>query len=210
MSATRVSTSFWDRIAERYAERPVPNEAIYQRKLALTRQYLRADDSVLEVGCGTGSTALSHAPYVSHIHATDVSGGMIDVARRRAGQSDVSNVTFEAAAIENIDLPDESVDVILALNLLHLVADRQAAIEDMQRWLKPGGVLVTSTVCLGDKMRWFRFVAPIGKALGFMPMVKVFAMDDLRNDLVDAGFTQEIDWPTADGRTLFTISRKPE
>lgn len=62
---------FWDRIADRCARKPVADEAAYQRKLEVTRGYLRPDMEVFEFGCGTGTTALHHAPFV--------------VARKRAG-----------------------------------------------------------------------------------------------------------------------------
>lgn len=208
MTATALSTSFWDRIADRYAARPVPDEAIYEEKLAITRRYLNEDTALLEVGCGTGTTAIKHAPHVGHVHATDISARMIEIANERARAADVDNLTFEQASLDDLELPEASVDVVLALSLLQLVEDRDKAIEQIRRWLKPGGVLVTSTACLGDNMAWFRFVAPVGKALGLMPMVKIFSMDDLRQSLGAAGFVEELDWPTADGRTLFAVSRK--
>ena len=48
------SSVFWDKVAERYSKKPVANEAAYQRKLRVTREYLRPDMQVLEIGCGTG------------------------------------------------------------------------------------------------------------------------------------------------------------
>ena len=52
------SARFWDRIAERYSKSPVADEAAYQKKLQVTREYFRPDMEVLEIGCGTGSTAI--------------------------------------------------------------------------------------------------------------------------------------------------------
>jgi cyclopropane fatty-acyl-phospholipid synthase-like methyltransferase len=49
-------SKFWDRMAERYAKRPVANEDAYRKKLEVTRSYLEPDMQVLEFGCGTGST----------------------------------------------------------------------------------------------------------------------------------------------------------
>ena len=71
------SARFWDKIAERYSKRPIADEAAYQKKLQVTREYLRPDMEVLEFGCGTGSTAITHAPCVKHIHAIDISPKMI-------------------------------------------------------------------------------------------------------------------------------------
>ncbi|MEM9841084.1 MAG: SAM-dependent methyltransferase, partial [Pseudomonadota bacterium] len=60
---------FWDRIAEKYARQPISNQKAYEIKLDLTREYFTPQSNVLEFGCGTGSTAILHAPYVAHIHA---------------------------------------------------------------------------------------------------------------------------------------------
>ena len=58
------SNKFWNKHAEGYAKRVVPNETIYQEKLAMTQRYFNDEMSVMEFGCGTGSTALIHAPHV--------------------------------------------------------------------------------------------------------------------------------------------------
>ena len=58
---------FWDRIAEKYSKQPIAQQKAYEIKLDLTREYFTPDSKVLEFGCGTGSTAILHAPYVKHI-----------------------------------------------------------------------------------------------------------------------------------------------
>lgn len=55
---------FWDRMANKYARQPIADEAAYQHKLDVTRQHFTPQSKVLEFGCGTGSTALLHAPHV--------------------------------------------------------------------------------------------------------------------------------------------------
>ena len=91
------STKFWDRIAKRYSKQPIADEQAYQKKLAVTREYFRPEMQVLEFGCGTGSTAIAHAPYVKHIHASDISSKMIAIAKQKALAAGVENVTFEQA-----------------------------------------------------------------------------------------------------------------
>ena len=83
------SAKFWDRIAKRYSKRPVADEAAYQKKLQVTREYILPDMEVLVLGCGTGSTAIAHAPYVKHILAIDISPKMIDIAQ---GKAEAKNV----------------------------------------------------------------------------------------------------------------------
>ena len=66
---------FWDRHAKGYAKRPVPDEAAYQRKLKMTQDYLTPDMEVLELGCGTGTTALIHAPFGQTHHGASIFPG---------------------------------------------------------------------------------------------------------------------------------------
>lgn len=183
------SPKFWDRIAARYATKPVADEAAYQKKLATTRDYLRPDMVLLEFGCGTGSTAIAHAPCVKHIRAIDVSSKMIAIAQAKANAANVTNVTFEQATIEGIDLPDQSFDAVLGHSILHLLHDRDAAIAKAFRILKPDGIFVSSTMCLADSMQWFRFIGPVGRLLGLIPLVRVFTREDLETSLTAAGFT---------------------
>jgi cyclopropane fatty-acyl-phospholipid synthase-like methyltransferase len=66
------SPLLWNWVAKGYAKSPVADEAAYQKKLAATREHFRPDMDVMEFGCGTGTTAVSHAPHVRHIYGYDV------------------------------------------------------------------------------------------------------------------------------------------
>ena len=74
----------------------------------------------------------------------------------------------------------------------------------------PGGVFVTSTACLGDGMSFIKYVEPLGRMLGLMPMVKVFTEAELARSITDAGFAIEHQWrPNADKRkAVFIVARK--
>lgn len=205
------SIKFWDRIAERYAKKPVTDEATYQKKLAVTQQYFRPDMNVLEFGCGTGSTAIVHAPHVSNYQAIDVSPKMIEIAKRKLADKQIDNLTFSPAALEDFQVADESLDAVLGLSILHLLNDRDEAIRRVHKMSKPGGIFVTSTVCLGDTMPYFRFIAPIGKFLRLMPRVKVFSRQELENSLEQAGFSIDYELvPENSKEVCFLIALKPE
>lgn len=204
------NTKFWDRIAEGYAKKPVADETAYQRKLEITQSYLRSEMNVLEFGCGSGSTAIEHAPFVRHVLATDLSSKMIEIARRRAEAAQIANVEFKQCGIEDFEAPDGSFDVVLALSLLHLLEDKQTAISKVHKLLKPGGLFVSSTACLGDTMSYFKFIAPAGRALGLIPLVKVFTTQDLDASLKVAGFEIIEHWQPGKGKAVFVVARKPE
>lgn len=200
---------FWDRHAKRYAKSPVADEASYQHKLKVTREYLRTDMEVLEFGCGTGSTALLHAPFVKHIHATDVSPKMIEIAQAKSDARQVTNVDFEVATLDEIDKPDEIYDAVLGLNILHLVDDRDAAIDRVRTLLKPGGVFVSSTACLDETMKCFKVIGPVGKFFGLLPTIRVFTVQDLVSSITRGGFEIEHQWQPGKGKAVFIVARKP-
>ncbi|WP_370307174.1 class I SAM-dependent methyltransferase [Sinimarinibacterium flocculans] len=206
------SARFWNRIAERYARQPVADEASYRRKLDITRQYLRADTDVFEFGCGTGSTALAHAPHVHQIEAIDVSPKMIAIARDKAAAAGIENVRFICAGIADFT-PGNRPDVVLGLSILHLLPDRDDAIAKVYGLLKPGGRFVTSTACLADMPIHYRLlgvVLPLGAVLGVLPTVRVFSEQELADSLVASGFDIEHRWRPARDKAAFIVARKPE
>lgn len=205
------SMKFWDRIAERYSKKPVADEAAYQRKLEVTRQYIQPDMEVLEIGCGTGSTAIAHAPYVKHIRAIDISSKMIEIAQAKADTANVDNVTFEQASIDEFSVSDQSLDAVLGLSILHLLENKEAVIARIHSMLKPGGIFISSTACIGDTMmRYLQFIVPIGKSLGLMPQVVVFTAKELEVSLTDAGFEIDYQWQPGKGKAVFIVAKKPD
>lgn len=198
---------FWNKLADSYARQPIADEAAYQTKLEVTRGYLRPDMELLEFGCGTGGTAILHAPYVRHIRAIDFSDSMLAIARGKAAAAGVENITFERADITSFDAPDGSFDVILGMSILHLLADKDAVIAKVFRMLKPGGRFVSSTTCLGDTMGAFKLIAPIGKALGLLPQLDVMTTTDLVRSLTSAGFSIEHQWQPGKGKAVFIVAR---
>jgi len=197
---------FWNKIAEKYARDPISDVAAYEHKLNLTRKYFRPDMNVLEIACGTGSTALLHAPHVATYKAVDISEQMIEIARAKEG---AETVAFEVANIEEIELEPESLDMIQAHSALHLMRDPKSVIAKAFTALKPGGTFVTSTVCLGG-IWWLRLIAPVGQLIGKVPHLSWITEDDLRKMMQDAGFEIIEDWrPDGKITALFLIARKP-
>ena len=204
------STKFWDKIAEKYSKQPIADEAAYQKKLQVTREYFQPEMEVLEFGCGTGSTAIIHAPHVKHIRAIDISEKMIEIAQGKAQAENIKNITFEQLTIEELTVPDCSFDMVLGLSILHLLENKEEAIAKVHKMLKPGGLFVTSTACLGDTMKWFKIVGPIGKFFGLIPFVKVFTTKELEDSLIDGNFKIDYQWQPGKGKAVFIVAKKPE
>ena len=163
---------------------------------------------VLEFGCGTGSTAIGHAPDVKHIRAIKISLRMIEVAQGKADAGEVENVTFEQTTIDEFNVPDRTFDAVMGHCILHLPESRDDAISKVQKMLKPGGVFVSSTACIGDSMKVFKIIAPIGKFLGLLPLVKVFRKKELEDSLTAAGFEIDYQWQPGKDKAVLIVAKK--
>jgi len=205
---TVTSPEFWDRVAPDYSKQPIADTKSYARKLAATQALMRPNMEVLEFGCGTGSTALEHAPHVAHIVATDVSAAMIGIGREKAEHAGINNVSFRQSGLEDFEAPDGSYDMVLALNLMHLLPDRTAALAKIHRLLKPGGIFISSTVCLADRMWFLRPVIPLLQWVGKAPYVSFLGADELLREMAKAGFEEREHWAHGRTNSLFVVASK--
>lgn len=197
-------------MAESYARSPIADMEAYEKKLSLTRNYLRPEHTVFEFGCGTGSTALLHAPYVKHIYSTDYAKKMIEIANRKKAEQGIDNVEFAVADINVQDLGKSSYDVVLALNILHLMEDVEAAIQKSWEVLKPGGYFISSSVCMSKAPGIWGLLIPLMGLTGLFPKPKGFSKKELLQFHVSAGFEilEQYD-PNSDMPSVFLVVQKP-
>ena len=198
---------FWNKSAPRYAKSPVRDEAAYHKKLAISQEYFQADWSILEFGCGTGSTAIIHAPCVKHVVATDISDKMLEIAEQRARNAGIENISFQQGTLNNLALKAESFDAVLGLNVLHLLEDVEAAISRVHWLLKPEGIFISSTVLIKEVSFFWRLLIPLMQALGLAPYVNCFGKQELMSKLINAGFSVELEWQPAT-ESIFIVAKK--
>lgn len=179
---------FWDRIARKYAADPIKDMAGYERSVARIRSSLAPTDSVFELGCGTGTTALQLAPHVTSIVATDISKEMISIAREKGASAGCRNVNFTVATGHRLPSADAAFDVVLALNVLHLVRDRGEVLAEVRRILRPGGLFISKTPCIGEMNMAIRLAIPVARAIGKAPHVETFTAHALEASIAAAGF----------------------
>ena len=186
------SKTFWDKMAPKYAESQMRSVEDYEHTLARTLSHLTPEMRVLEMGCGTGTTALRLAPHVKAFVGTDQSSEMIRIARDKAADEH-SNLEFRVlGAAESAQL-EEGFDVVMGFNLFHLVPDADAVLADIFKMLKPGGLMISKTPCLMDKaFGWKRFLVagmlPVLKRIGKAPDVGLWQIADVDRRIADAGF----------------------
>lgn len=200
---------FWNKLAKSYSQRPVPDQKVYEKKLALTQALLNPTMDVLEIGCGTGTTSLHHAAFAKHITATDFSTAMIDIAKEKAAQQAIDNVEFKVESIESMHYANESFDIVMAHSILHLLRDPDATITAIYKALKPGGYFVSSTVCIKDISSLMGWVVAAGHFVRVFPFVNAFRSEWLLSRIMEAGFTIQHQWKPK-SFTLFLIAKKPD
>jgi len=202
----------WNKMADKYSRQPIGNQKAYEIKLDLTREYFTPDSKVLEFGCGTGSTAILHAPYVKHIDAVDVSQRMIEIAQEKLATEDIDNVSFSVADMDSFRAEPASYDAALGLNIVHLLDDRMSAMREVYKALKPGGYFVSSTMCLREKLmfRLMEPLFPVMHGIGQWPRVFRFTAKRLQTDIESIGFKTVHYWQPGNGPVLFMVGQKPD
>ncbi|MEO0497332.1 MAG: class I SAM-dependent methyltransferase [Pseudomonadota bacterium] len=189
---TLKDSRFWDRHAAKYAQDAIADQAGYERSLERTHSLLKPTDHMLEIGCGTGSTALHHAPQVMELLGTDISPKMVAIANDKLAATPHTHVDFIVATAHEQVVPTNSQNVVMAHNILHLVRDLPTTLETLHLSLKPGGLLIAKTPCLGHMNPLLTYIAiPLMGLIGKAPFVGIFKADTLKSALESAGFAIE-------------------
>ncbi len=186
--------TFWNKIARKYATQPIADMSSYEHTLNRTRSYLPPEAQVLELGCGTGSTALLLAPGIGHITACDVSPEMSAIGREKARAQNISNITFTTAPSDDPRFAQTQLDAVLGFNLMHLLPKPEQTIAAAHAALKPGGYFITKTPCLSNGPFYLRPMVHLMRGwmmirhLGHAPYVNFFSIPWLESQIQSAGF----------------------
>ena len=192
-SLMKNAAQFWNGQAEKYAKKPIANMQAYNATLDRTRSYLAKDQYVLEVGCGTGATALQLCDSVQEYVGSDISSGMIRIASETAFARGARNVAFKTAGVGDIVGTTNSFDAVLGFNLLHLLPRLDEDLRSIASVLKPGGLFISKTFChLGPaaplKYRLMKVVLPVMQLLGLAPFVQFQNEAELKQRVAAQGF----------------------
>ncbi|HSH46767.1 MAG TPA: arsenite methyltransferase [Longimicrobiales bacterium] len=198
---------------------------------------LREGEVVLDLGSGGGIDVLLSARRVGpsgKAYGLDMTDEMLALARRNAAEAGAENVEFLKGDIEEIPLPDSSVDVIISNCVINLSADKSRVLREAFRVLKPGGRFAVSDVvvrgeipgevrrslelwvgCVAGALEEREFEALLREA-GFqdpsLEPTRVYDPEDARSFLEEAGLVVDAFAETVEGRIMsaFVRATKPE
>lgn len=149
---TQEIQKFWDKQAKRYDQAEKQFASVYNNIIDKTCKYLNLNDYVLDYGCATGNKTIELAQKVQHIHGIDISPEMINEANKKKSELDISNISFSQGTIFDSNLENSSFDTIIAYGIIHLLEENQKVIQRIHELLKQGGLFISTTACMKDKM----------------------------------------------------------
>ncbi len=193
---------------------------------------LKPGETVLDLGSGGGIDVLLSARRVGptgKAYGLDMTGDMLALARENQRQAGVENVEFLQGEIENIPLPDNSVDVVISNCVINLSADKDRVLREAFRVLKPGGRFAVSDVvvrgevpdevrqsmllwvgCIAGALEEQDYAAKLEQA-GFiaisMEPTRVYSIEDARQFLTEAGVDVDAIAPLAEGKFMSSFIR---
>ena len=183
--------TLWEEIAGVYDLAEWTNKKANAETIRQVRELIPQWSSVLECAAGTGEFSLAAAVRAGSVTCTDLSQAMLDQAKQKAKKRGITNISFTTRNL--IDLPegDGMYDVVIAANVLHLLARPEKATSELWRVTAPGGRLILPTFLQGEATLFGRALVAVYKRMGFQPQRK-FTLTTYRNFLQKQGLPARV------------------
>ena len=183
--------NFWDKNAGRYDRFMHKDAAAYEQLYELLRPVVRRK-TVLELATGTGLIAKHIVRSADHIEATDASQEMIDQAKQGIKST---KLYFSVQDMFHLPYAEQSFDVVIVSNALHIVPEPERALAEIRRVLKEDGVLVAPTFTHADN-------AFFGKVKAFFMKLAGFPLHSKWTSNEYLAFLQENGWTVRESTVL--------
>jgi ubiquinone/menaquinone biosynthesis C-methylase UbiE len=199
---------FWNLIASKYAASPITDIAAYEKKIEKLKSYLSPADHVLDIGCGTGTQCDDLANNVKQVTGIDISSKLLVIAEQRKAERKIENVEFIQTTVFDERFEPGSFDVVTAFYVLHFCEDIDEVFRRVSSLLKPDGLFISETACLGEKIGIMgKFLRLAGK-LGFLPLINLLTTRQIEQSLEQAGFRIVDKTKFSDSIGEYTLSAK--
>ena len=181
---------FWNMRSRNYDDQVGPlYEDAYTKTADNTLKYLKPGDRVLDFACGTGIVTFQLAPHVAHIRAIDISDEMVAQARKKLVGGQFPNVEITQTDLFDPCLEPGIFDAVTAFNVLCYVDDPVRVLSRIGELLKPGGMFLSATDCLGQRLTKVGLKKFWKSRTGAMPYVAFYTMKGLERTIAQNGFT---------------------
>ena len=187
MDSRNRTEKFWDKMANNYDQEEKKDEQTYMKIIEKTKKYLNISDIVLDYGCGTGLISNEIADNVKVIHAIDTSSKMIEIAKKKADGRKIKNIDYAHSSIFDERYKKGSFDVILVFYILHLLEDTHKVMQRINELLKPGGLIISATPCMGEKTFPGILLSLVSK-IGLIPNIRSFIISELEDSIANGNF----------------------
>lgn len=137
--------TFWDKIAWLYDIAESFNPKSYKAMLEGVKRIVPEGANVLDCAAGTGELSIAAAEKAGRVLCTDMSLPMLERARRKSAKKGIKNISFEERDIFSLPDEDNTYDVSIAGNVLHLLEEPQKAVRELCRVTKQGGRVILPT-----------------------------------------------------------------
>ena len=176
--------TFWDKNAFLYDRFMKKDAAAYERMYELIRPVV-SGKTVLEAATGTGLIAKNIAGSAKTVEAVDASPEMIRAAKKASSSA---KLHFSVQDIFSLPYADESFDVVIASNVLHIIPEPEKALRELTRVLRDGGVLILPTFTHKKNSLRGKIRAFFMKLAGF-PLHSTWSEDEYVNFLEKNGLS---------------------
>ena len=193
---------FWNKISPLYdLFENVYNHKVYAGTGKKVAEFIESTDEVLECACGTGAITIRIAEKCKSLVATDFAVGMLKQASRKCSR--FNNVSFKKADITNIKCKDSRFDKVVAGNVIHLLPDSKKALDELERVVKPGGMIIIPTYINMSKTSagfGVKFVELLGA-----DFKKQFDLDSYKAFFEELGY-KDVEYHVVEGRMPCAIA----
>jgi ubiquinone/menaquinone biosynthesis C-methylase UbiE len=180
---------FWNLISSKYAKSPIPDRPAYETKIQKIKTFLTKESIVLDIGCGTGTQCGDIAGEVKQVTGIDISSKLLAIAEQRKADRKADNIEFIQTTLFDARFQPGSFDVVTAFYVLHLIEDTDAVFKRIHELLKPGGLFISETACLGEKSKIAGRLLRIMGQLGLIPLINQLTTQQLEQALAKSGFS---------------------
>lgn len=187
---------FWDKVSSVYDFfLNAFNHKVFRETGIKVSEFIESSDEVLECACGTGEISKFIAQKCSKLTATDFSYGMLKHAQKKCRA--YSNVQFLNADITSLNFSDGSFNKAVAGNVIHLLAEPQKALSELERVVKKGGKLIIPTYINMSKKSG-RLAAKLIQKLG-AGIKRQFDFESYKKFFSDLGY-KNVEYSVVEGR----------